>query len=953
MGRLAPLGRPTVKAGAHYGEWHRPPEYPEGGLVATRGADKVWTVYLYTSSGLVDTRRVEPSHFGGRSQTLRLAGALALEPPMANPKKAALRAAHTAGKRGARTAGKFVPGVGEVLMVLDAAPVALDAARKVRSQNAETRQDIREAKGVRAKVSAGVRGSLRSSLSSYVGSVKTGVAALVGSGALRNPEGEAARAANAAEIDRMLQRMPSDWRKQLRENRELLQGLHLPVARIPPEVPNARTVLEALNLNNQHGVSSEYEAGQHPASGHAVPADVREAAMEGVRQSYKNNYGGYYAIGLARAIQLATSAFITDAVLMRMRMYFDRKTKPDRLSDQYTARHGKRYWSWLNWGGDPGAVWAQSRRFAELVPKANPAVPDVYKQNFETLEELLSMPQAGVRSMPQAGVRSNPSKAYERLVKAVKDSDGWIDKGGEFYYYAVLAGPLTGTYVLGARYNEYIADFVFGFVTNEQTVGLARFNRARIQKRLGPLLAVVQEINQRLGNPLKDRVITVSSAAAIMGKTRDEETEVMQNYWGVLERSMAAGVDPNGPGMAAWDVTAAQLAKKQKKAEKQDAFVRRTQEAEKIRQERSQGTYRAAVALYIMSQAGNTPVDRVIAALREQPKRLYSLTDVALPTRLTDRSRYGAEFLNTWSAQKALKRLFPNVEGHVPAEMYLHGPRLSRVRTLLKGVPSWRQLADDAPVRDEVNLAVADGDELQPPVPVRSAKEQREHQVGQWLGHLVHTSDRLAAVGIKPTVFRDQIMRTYTRGEWDLLADALQAMDGLGNQLAETVEGQQLLRARAQQDWRRIIRAHDHLTRLYQQQVTNRTKEETRAAAEAHKKKAFQLNLIPGVQPLVTKEEYDAEGDALGHCVGQMGYCWKLSTYEFSFTAPSGERATLSLDTQGRVSQFYGPGNSTPAPVLQQMLKQFLEANKDNLKAMADGKFPVKQNPRARWRNLK
>jgi hypothetical protein len=55
-----------------------------------------------------------------------------------------------------------------------------------------------------------------------------------------------------------------------------------------------------------------------------------------------------------------------------MRMYFDRKTKQDRLSAQYSQKSGRRYMSWLNWGGDPGAVWSKSKRYRELV-KSNPS----------------------------------------------------------------------------------------------------------------------------------------------------------------------------------------------------------------------------------------------------------------------------------------------------------------------------------------------------------------------------------------------------------------------------------------------------------------------------------------------------------------------------------------------------------------------------------------------------
>ena len=190
---------------------------------------------------------------------------------------------------------------------------------------------------------------------------------------VRNPKTRkpSSIAANVAEINKMLKNMPSDWQTQLSINRAELKAAGADSSQLPPASPNAHNILLSLNLNNRGEVSSEAAAGQEPTSGQTVPDDVREAAMEGVRLSYQNNYGGYHMIGLARAIQLAISPKISDAALNRMRMYFDRKTKQDRMSDQYANKHGKRYWSWLNWGGDPGARWSGSKRFAQLV-KENP-----------------------------------------------------------------------------------------------------------------------------------------------------------------------------------------------------------------------------------------------------------------------------------------------------------------------------------------------------------------------------------------------------------------------------------------------------------------------------------------------------------------------------------------------------------------------------------------------------
>jgi hypothetical protein len=178
-------------------------------------------------------------------------------------------------------------------------------------------------------------------------------------------EGAADIRRNIVEIDGMLRKMPKEWSSQLRSNRSKLRAAGALLSEIPPEKPTAHSALLALNLNNRGEVSSEAGAGQEPATGVAVPQEVRAAAMAGLRESYRwdkgSGYGGYDFIGIARAIQLSVSPKISREAQRRMRMYFDRKYTQDRLSEQYAARQGKRYMSWLNWGGDPGARWSGSK----------------------------------------------------------------------------------------------------------------------------------------------------------------------------------------------------------------------------------------------------------------------------------------------------------------------------------------------------------------------------------------------------------------------------------------------------------------------------------------------------------------------------------------------------------------------------------------------------------------
>ena len=414
---LTPLKRPTVKAGADYGEWHYPPELPSGWVVAQRSRDG-WDVRI--KDGVAPERRVKvlSSDFNGQSQTLRLAAAVGLnksrQGAKVNPEPAEepnyghaaakgvarvailkklvsaggkKAAAKTGAKVAGKGAGKFIPFVGEVMMVIDAAPEAWRVQKEKLASIRDTGQRVREARGVTGVVKELGAGAGRFAVIDAKGAVRIGAAALVGSDVVHSVH-EASKKPkknpgsiqqNIAEINRMLKSMPSDWKAQLNNNSQKLRFASPAQQSGTPHSPDAHSVLRALNLNNRGELSSEVKPGQEPTSGNPVPEDVREAAMEGVRLSHQNNYGGYDFIGVARGIQLAISPNISNAAMNRIRMYFDRKTKQDRMSDQYVNKHGKRYWSWLNWGGDPAARWSGSKRFAELV-KENPMLP--VRRNF-------------------------------------------------------------------------------------------------------------------------------------------------------------------------------------------------------------------------------------------------------------------------------------------------------------------------------------------------------------------------------------------------------------------------------------------------------------------------------------------------------------------------------------------------------------------------------------------
>ena len=568
------------------------------------------------------------------------------------------------------------------------------------------------------------------------------------------------------------------------------------------------------------------------------------------------------------------------------------------------------------------------------------ATRDPFQKNFSTVEELLSN--------PRGGVRSNPSKAYETIVKAVKDSGGWIQqKMKGRYVYGVLAGPLTGTYTLGARLNIYRPSFDFG-VSRTKMPGLYKFQFNRLMAKLGPLYEVVKQL--QLAAAIKDheQALLQDVAAGVELLVPRERAlldfeRIEGGYWSVHQ-------------MRSWLEEVAQAARYDEEgsvgsAERQLARFNRdphgyTQQFNKnLIPSRIQETtaFIHAVELYVMSQAGGIPVERVIADLKEKPKRLLSLRDVNIPTRLSDRTRYSNEFLRTWSPGKAFKRIIPNVEGTIKLDTGWW-PRPEDVRDVLSGVPSWRQLA----ARTD-NPFDVEGHE--------TPQQAAEVHVTRWLGLMIREMQDLKKLGVTPKVFREQLLRRYTHPQLTLLRDAMMMIDAGESVLAETPEGRLLIRARAERDWPRILRGHDMAmgaAKEAEERSAAKSREERLARGEAFKRGAEQFSFPPGVRPLITEPEYACEGSEMEHCVHTMKYYMSEAGYEFAFTAPDGTRATLELSKDGTVRQFFGPKDSTPSAATRALLNTFLRLNADNIVRMQKGAFPVyaksNRGPRRRSR---
>ena len=152
------------------------------------------------------------------------------------------------------------------------------------------------------------------------------------------------------EIAAMLRRMPSGWQRQYAVGRATLAQNGGPV------LPNAPTPEQAmLILGNTAGGKADADTarGDQP-----VPKAVRDAAMHGLRLSYKNNYGGWEFFGIARAIQLALMPSVPMRTRQRMVRYLSDHEK-DKSGANFgnDAHPSKGYMAWLNWGGDPAVAW--------------------------------------------------------------------------------------------------------------------------------------------------------------------------------------------------------------------------------------------------------------------------------------------------------------------------------------------------------------------------------------------------------------------------------------------------------------------------------------------------------------------------------------------------------------------------------------------------------------------
>jgi len=560
---------------------------------------------------------------------------------------------------------------------------------------------------------------------------------------------------------------------------------------------------------------------------------------------------------------------------------------------------------------------------------------DPFQKTYTSLEEMLSNP--GTR------LRENPSKAYETIVNAVKASGGWIQKESRAdpnYFYGVLSGPYTGTYIMGRKKFEYQPAFEFGISLNVNTRGLVRKMNNAVLAKIAPLRKAVDEALKLTGTEL----------AHVSSKDVDDERYEDERYEGLKERfesdlkaQYAEVPSPRQEARIRARVTRFERALERERA--------KHEEVRRIAGEVDPRPRHIAETLYILSEASGTPQEKVIESLREQPKRIFTLLDANfhVPTRLMDRKRFGAELLRTWSFKAAVKRILPNVEGDVSA---LVGPRrgrgVARLRSLLSSVPSWKQIALREIGRHTDHDVLHDMEERLRAAGVKDWQlpgKSQEARIEEFLDLANRMYESLNKIGVRDGEFRELLQK---RGlHWMThFRDALLAAQ-LGREvLAETDEGRQLIRAVNERDWVRVHREHDRAVAAKYAAWMRKDKAARDApSSEQFKGRARQFSLIEGVRPLTTEEEYKCEGTEMRHCVHSMGYFYKKDSFEFAFEAPDGTRATLELADDGIVRQFFGPRDSTPSKATKMMLEEFKAVNADNIKAMKKGQFPLKQNP--------
>lgn len=304
--------------------------------------------------------------------------------------------------------------------------------------------------------------------------------------------------------------------------------------------------------------------------------------------------------------------------------------------------------------------------------------------------------------------------------------------------------------------------------------------------------------------------------------------------------------------------------------------------------------------VYFLVEISGVPLDRVIADLKAQPRRVLSIGDARLTIMgnrdATALRKFGETFLTTWSVDKAKRSIDPTF----PAVSKVDGiTEMRTIRRILGPDPNWPKYAGPS----------------DPGMPVSAGKQVRRAIEG------------LSCYFPRDTVA--QIIRKYPEAQRHQIQDVMRHTPKVTPILAETIEGRRFLEAWGNRDVKAILKAHDWVLAIEPPETAKQTARSTTWHA-----KAASFVFPPGVRPLTTRAEFLQEGEEMGHCVGS--YWYHLRSLCFAFLAPDGTRATLELRDEKpagqrtpvwHVQQFYAHENTTASPACRKLLREFLRLN--------------------------
>jgi hypothetical protein len=122
------------------------------------------------------------------------------------------------------------------------------------------------------------------------------------------------------------------------------RALHQATGARLPRNPTLQDALRMVQITAGGHASGEPVVGQI-----SIPDDVRATARQALREAWTEDYGAWWFIGIARALQLAYAPGISREGKRRMRNFLQRSKK---------RRHkGRGRLAWLVWGGDAAARW--------------------------------------------------------------------------------------------------------------------------------------------------------------------------------------------------------------------------------------------------------------------------------------------------------------------------------------------------------------------------------------------------------------------------------------------------------------------------------------------------------------------------------------------------------------------------------------------------------------------